>query len=237
MCCSDHFFGLLKLLTEPAQSLACWTVARAVLETAALTLWLSDNSITPRQRISRSLCWRLEEVSQRLAFARSVVKDPSGVESATLRRHSIVDQANSFELPITRGRHGRILSIGGESYSGATKLVSDALDMEWLYRISSGVAHGYSWASLQLGARVVRGYTTGVTQHLEPKHGWLLLTNAMQAFAEAVHERYRYFGWEREHLVESLEATWDELRISTSKRFWREQARRQLDVDLPPRRP
>src|SRR5687767_9168215 len=48
---ADHLIAFTRTLTEPAQSIAPWTMARAVLEASALSYWLLDTKITAHMRV------------------------------------------------------------------------------------------------------------------------------------------------------------------------------------------
>jgi hypothetical protein len=217
----DHMFALLRTLREPVQSFAPWTIARAVLESSAIAMWLSDVNIDARRRVARSCCIRLADNDEQRAFVRGVNMGSAEVTKLETRRTEIFESIKAGGLHVKRSKKGKFVGIDGERFPGPTQLIAQQLDREWLYRISSGVAHSYAWSSLHVGMRRTAADSSMVTQHLDPTLGWLLLGSAAEAFARGVDHRYRLFGWERANWVAMLEHTWSRIGVDAESRFWR----------------
>jgi hypothetical protein len=63
----DHLIAFTKTIAEPAQSIAPWTIARAILEASALSCWLLDTKIEALTRVQRSLALKAARVQRRNA--------------------------------------------------------------------------------------------------------------------------------------------------------------------------
>jgi hypothetical protein len=74
---SEHVMQFVKTVTEPVQTIACWTCVRSMLESSALSAWLLDPGIDAKTRIGRTFALRYEGLEQQLKFGRFAKVDPA----------------------------------------------------------------------------------------------------------------------------------------------------------------
>jgi hypothetical protein len=100
-------------------------------------------------------------------------------------------------------------------------------DREAEYRLLSGVAHGYHWATQSLGFRVVEekdteGKTTKtLKKHLHPNFIIYAANIAVTSFAKVIWYLWQLYGWDFEEIERLLEATYNQLNYNVEIRFWR----------------
>ena len=231
---ADIAYAFTKSLTDPVQTIAPWTLARAVLEPAALGLWLLDLSITATVRLQRSFAFRFEGLLQQQRFCRSVdqatIADAVGKRIADVERKAI---AAGFKPLWDKG--GKRPGIG-LVMPNVTDIVAQTLSREWLYRILSGAAHGHFWALNNLSFELVasKGATfqtetrSGVKVHqmekgLSPLNVQGLSAEVLRSLSMLIWARFRLFGWDRTSLEQLLEDSFDRMGIrNPSARFWRQ---------------
>ena len=81
---ADQTVACYKTLSNPAQTVAPWTCARAVMESSALGCWLMDPAIDRRVRMQRSYAFRHEGLIQQRRYAMAT-KHEATAEAVTQR--------------------------------------------------------------------------------------------------------------------------------------------------------
>ncbi|MEX1230536.1 MAG: hypothetical protein WEB58_09860 [Planctomycetaceae bacterium] len=147
---ADHLSALSRLLSEPVDTMACFTCIRSMLEMTAVGAWVLDPALTSHDRIARVFAIRFEAIDQQLKYGRCISVDPQEIQSLEARLLNIENEAISLGHKKLRNKKGSMIGIGVLMPS-ATDMIRDMLNLEWLYRLLSGVAHGHHWAIVPLG--------------------------------------------------------------------------------------
>ncbi len=189
----DHAFALARALRPPQYlAIASWTCARAALESAAYGLWVMDPSITLRDRVARGFACRHESYLQ---FSRAAAA--SGDADGVAKIADIIDslEARACELGYSRLHNTKRKRIGvGVRYPGATDCIRDQLDMEYEYRLFSGVAHSLPSSVMQVCFRPVAGVELAVEKHLPPEYAAYLLRRTTHALVMVINARLVLYG-------------------------------------------
>jgi hypothetical protein len=148
--CTDHLLGLADILVARNAVFAAYTVTRAATEAAALGCYLADPAIDARERVRRSMNYRLYGFSERVWMLTDLKGDRYAVQLAETRdrlgefARSARQKGFTFtEMDERRRRHTHI----GEAEPAAMQLVSIALaedepELGRLYqRLLSATAH------------------------------------------------------------------------------------------------
>lgn len=189
----DHAFALARALRPPEYlAIAPWTCARAVLESAAYGTWVMDPSATLRERVGRSFAcvYVSHEQFRRAAVA---ANDADGVHTITGMIDSLEGRAVQSGYPRLSDRRGRRLGVGVR-YPRATDCIREQLDMEYEYRIFSGVAHGLPSSVMQVCFRPVDGAQPAVQKHLQPEYAAFLLRQSTRAVVGVMNARLTLYG-------------------------------------------
>ncbi len=230
---SDVAATYAKSLTAPTQTIAPWTLARSVLESSALALWLTDSSIDEKVRLQRSFAFRNEGLVQQERFARSI-KQLALAESVHKRILEVERKAVKAGFKLLRDKKGKRTGIGLVMPS-VTETVAQMLDREWLYRVLSGAAHGHFWALINLSFGLVGGAdgafktrsASGVRVHqmeksLSPESILGLSAEVLRALSMSIWSRFCLFGWDRSGLEALMESLFDKIEVNNDQsRFWR----------------
>ncbi len=230
---ADVATAYAKSLTTPTQTIAPWTLARSVLESASLAIWLMDTTIAEGDRLKRSFALRYEGLVQQEKFARSI-QQTSLVEDVGKRILEVERKAIKAGSKQLQDKGGKRKGIGFVMPS-VTEIISKMLDREWLYRILSGAAHGHFWAlnslSFDLVGNAGGAFKTkarsGVRVHqmqksLSPISVLGLSTEVLRALSMAIWTRFRLFGWNLSEIVTLMEISFDRIGVRNDKsRFWR----------------
>lgn len=226
----EHLTAFVKTLTEPGEPLAAWTCVRSMLESCALSAWLTDPTIDDTERISRTFARRYEELEQQLKFCRVAALPQSELDLIGQRTDEVERVAMSLGYPRIENPKGKRTGIA-QRMPGATEIIGRVLDEEKMYRLLSAINHGHSWAMIALGYKPAvvaahSGDVRGIGVQLFEKQ--LNFTGAAylgigggRAFAKAVWHYWSYMGWDCEPLAVLLDKTFDQLRANEVSRFWR----------------
>ncbi|KKL58566.1 hypothetical protein LCGC14_2224080 [marine sediment metagenome] len=227
---SEHLTAFVKTITEPIEPLACWTCVRSMLESCAISAWLSDPAIASTARIGRMFAMRYEGMQQQLKFGRVVNRSTSELQSLSDRIDDVERTAMSLGYQPVCNRNGQRIGIG-QRMPNATELIGLMLDEEAMYRLLSAVAHGHSWAIIRLGFQGATGANqqstmAGINVKTFEKKVYMnglayLGLGAAKAFARALWNQSLYMGWNQDALEEVLEDVFDTLDVTPNSRFWR----------------
>jgi len=226
----EHVTAFVKTITEPVEPIAAWTCVRSMLESCALASWLLDPGIDATARVGRVFALRFEGLEQQLKFGRVAGVSDSELEATKKRIDDAEQVALNEGYPVVVNSRGKRIGIGQQMPS-ATEVIHLMLGEEPKYRLLSAVAHGHSWAILQLGFKRVTDHPRGVRIGGVPVSGFektayiegmsLLGLLAARALARPVWHQCSYFGWNKAQLKVLLDSAFDKLRATASVRFWR----------------
>ena len=226
----EHLSAFVKSLNEPIEPLAAWTCVRSMLESCALAAWMVDPDIDHTERVARQFAHRYQGLEQQLKFGRATSLGAKELDAIEKRIDDVESTALQLGYPkITNSKNKRI-GIGRQM-PGATQIIGLMLNEEEMYRLLSAVAHGHSWAYIQLGYKPVastgdQSEIAGVDVQimektvLVPGMAYLGL-GATKAIARPIWYFWRYMGWEIAPLIELFEHVFDRLQANDNSRFWR----------------
>jgi hypothetical protein len=142
---ADYSWALVKTLTSPGQSIACWGCARSVVETSAISTWLWDVNINARQRVQRSLAFMHEGLLQQMKLARAS-KGKLDTKKPQERLEEVEKLAINLGLGKTNTKHGKQMVSLELEMPSVTQLITGILKKEENYRLLSAMVHGHHWA-------------------------------------------------------------------------------------------
>ena len=226
----DHLHSYAKIITEPIETLSCFTCIRSMLETTAIGTWLLDPTITSFDRIARVFAVRFDAIDQQLKVGKCIGISSQQIQELEDRLAAIENEAIGMGYKQFRNRKNAIYAIGVKM-PGATNMIRDVLNDEWMYRLLSAVAHGHHWAIIQLGfkdatAKAGPLNVSGIAlTPLDKKvcvDGIVLLgLHGMLAFSRLIWNKSRYNGLNLLQIEEIFEDVADTLKAKPSVRFWR----------------
>ena len=227
---SDHLAAFVKTITPPIQPIACWSCVRSMLETCSLASWLLDPHIDARTRVKREFAIRYKEIEQSLKYVRAIGGSEENLQR--IKKRIVEVERDACKLgyrPVTNKKRERI-GIG-QVMPTATHVIKCILDEEGMYRLSSAVIHGQSWATRTLSSRRVPKGDSKPTiggvpvvrfqKHVDIDKLAPLGLTAAKAFAKPVWDNCNYAGWDKMRLIGVLDSTYDKLGLKLSERFWR----------------
>jgi hypothetical protein len=224
---ADHLIAFTRTITEPAQSMAPWTMARVVLETCALSCWLLDTKITAPIRVKRSLALRYEELFQQTKFGRAA-NLPLESGKADERIEEVESMAESLGFAKLRGGKGERTGIG-QVMPSITEITRDTLKAEANYRLFSAMAHGRSWAYNQLSFRktgetdVLGNKAFYMEKHLPIEVVLWLCSNVARYFAQSIKCKCELFGWDLVQFNGILDDVFRKIGIRPDSALWHSQ--------------
>jgi hypothetical protein len=228
---ADHLSAFARLMSEPIEVLACFTCIRSMLEMSAIGAWVLDPAISSHDRVQRVFAKRFEGLEQQLKFGRCSSLDARKISDIENRIQHIESEALLAGYPKYRSpKNGRITAVG-MPMPGATDMIRDVLDDEWLYRLLSAVAHGEHWAIVQLGFENVTGqqgsFSLGATQMSRFRKAVstncfaLLGLHGFLAFGRVLWNKARYSGWPLPAVRSILDEVADAMSAKPDVRFWK----------------
>lgn len=223
---ADHLAGLPRLLAEPVQSIAPWTLVRAILEASAISSWLFDPKISVQDRARRSFAWRFEGLCEQAKFANA-----AGLNSARVctQLDSLEQMAINLGFSKIANKKGERIGIGQRS-PGITNLISLVLGEEANYRLLSAIAHGHYWAILQLSflpseSRISNDLeqtfdSVSFEKQLLPEAIAFMCRLAAYVFSRPIWYQAFLYGIELNQFRIMFNRVFDSLRDSDSTKFW-----------------
>ena len=215
----DHVFALTRLLITPVPTIAPWTCVRGGLEAAAIGCWLLADDIGAEERIGRSFACRYEGLSQQLSLA--------GATGGELERKKIEERMDDVEAkalalgyPPVATRRGRRDGIA-RRMPRITELVGDVMSEEPLYRILSAMAHGHSFAVMQLAFRAPDVMQPMIREKaMDSDAAALLLATSADIVAKPLSAKSVLFGYDVGRLDSLLTRRYSDIGLSEERRFW-----------------
>ncbi len=95
----EHLTTFVKILTEPIEPLATWTCVRSMLESCALSAWMTDPSIDHKERIARAFAHRYEGLEQQLKYGRVALVQPTELDALEQRIDTVEQTAIALGYP------------------------------------------------------------------------------------------------------------------------------------------
>jgi hypothetical protein len=195
---ADHLIAFTKTITEPAQSIAPWTIARSVLEASALSSWLLDTKINAHERVKRSLALRYEGLSQQAKFVQSIGQSPEIVNKRIDEMELIAEGLGFSKLLNKKDERIGI----GQIMPTITEIIRDTLNEVSQFRLYSAMAHSHFWAYGQLSYRIVDEMSSQdndavlIEKHLSLESVWLLCGSVARYFSQPIRYKCELFGFD-----------------------------------------
>lgn len=199
---ADHLMAFTKTITEPAQSIAPWTIARLVLEASALSSWLLDPKINSYERVKRSLALRYEGFSQEVKFIKSIGQSPEIVNKRIEEVELIAEGLGFSKLRNKKDERSGI----GQVMPYVTEIIRDTFNEESNFRLYSAMAHSHLWAYFQLSYRKADETTSQennavlVEKHLSLESVWWLCGNVARYFSQPITYKCELYGFDLESM-------------------------------------
>lgn len=220
---ADHMWALSEACTNPVQPFAAFTLARGVLESAALAVWLFDQGIDARERVARSLSVRHAGLEEQAKMARSspITSRLGGDVEREIdnRMNELVRQAERYGIAPGVNDSGRVRRIGSRMPT-RTELARKLEDGEADYRLFSAVTHGHSWALLQVGFRISADRKSATREPKAEVFTYACL-RSIEFFSRALWDLAYLYGWRTGPFARLLESTYDTADLANERRFWR----------------
>lgn len=226
----EHASLVVKAMTEPINTLACWTCVRSMLESSVIAAWLHDPKIDAHKRVSRAFAHRYEGLEEQVKFGRAANVPTNDLKKLEDLIDTLEQDAVALGFAAVRDRHGKRIGIAERTLS-ASEMIKIMLNEECAYRALSAVAHAHTWAILPLG---FKRHATQSPQSLNGARITMLeksagsveghafhVVRAAKALALPVWNQCLYFGWDQAKLTELLESIYDDMKAKPVIRFWR----------------
>lgn len=159
--CADHLLAASELIASRSVSVSPYTVIRAATEAAAAACYMTDDEITPLERMRRNMNYRLEGLSQQIVMMTSFTI-PGAAESVAAKEaqlKTIADSGWDFGFQF-RGRDGHKSAFFRDRPPSAMQLIdrcasrTPGLGITY-QRYLSSVAHGQLHGLMQFAMNPV----------------------------------------------------------------------------------
>ncbi len=200
----EHMTALTRTLKEPVLVFAPWVSVRALLEASSVAAWLLDPAIDVDTRVRRSYSLRFEGLGQQKAIA-NTQGDKAVVADIAKRLDDLANEAKGLGYTVRQDDKGVARGIDPQ-FPNFVNLVKDLLKDETFYRIASGVAHGYDYATTQIGyvienansvqSAVAVGNEVAARKTGNFKAVAVLCSTALQGFAVPIRSMIQFYGWD-----------------------------------------
>jgi hypothetical protein len=208
---SDHVVATARILGDPIQSIAPFSLVRASVEVSSICCWILDPTLTALNRVARSFALRRKGLEGQETIIR---ENPQTDDGRLAERYAYLERKEK--------QYG-IEKVGMPS---TTDLVAFWFGGRHYYRLASAVVHGHPWVISQVGfersdAEAVAKGTVFLEPTLKPSFILYLLMLALDALARAAWLRTLYSGHDRDRMARVLEKAYDDMQILSSRWFWR----------------
>lgn len=222
----DHLSLFAHALTHTCDPISSCTVIRSILEFSAVGAWVTDPTISEFARVARVYAVRFEAIVEQIKCVRCVDSiEQSQLDEVITRREMLAEEAESIGILVRREK-GKVLSVGTQK-PGATKMIAQVLNDEFMYRLLSSVAHGQHWAVRQIGYKMV-GHGVNDNSNVAsfkkrdfPEMVLVIALHGMLAYSRLIWNTIGYRETDRLAFEEILETTMDRMFVENDKRFWR----------------
>jgi hypothetical protein len=202
---SDHLSAFSREITEPVLPFAAWTNIRSVLEVSSISIWLLDEHINIKERISRSYAYRCQGLDQRVKYA-NATQIQTEIESAKKRQKEVLQKAK--ENGLTKDdKNGKIILV--YPMPKITDMVHAQLNEEATYRLLSNMTHAHQWALISLGYTHVADIPRGKLLKKTISIGSIsyLSFTGIKAYQKTIMCKCKLFGWPTDDIQTAFDNT------------------------------
>lgn len=208
---SDHVVAATRILSDPIQTIAPFSLVRSSLEVSSICCWILEPTITASDRIARSFAFRRKGLNGQEII---IKENPSTDDGGLAKRYAYLEEKE------------RQYGIGRVRMPSATDLVAYWFGGRAHYRLTSAVIHGHPWIISQVAfersdAEESAKGTVFLEPALKPNFILYLLMLALDALARAAWFRTLYSGYDKDRMIQVLEESYDDLQVLPVRRFWR----------------
>ena len=221
---TDHLEALETLVKMERFAMAPWSCTRGMIEASAISTWLLEPGIGPKERVSRSLSLRYTTLREQEKMAR-YEGDRNLVQKIRDRIESVEKIAVDLGFPVLKNKKGQRTGIA-QTKPTVTALTERQFKGENLYRTLSGMAHSdytsltaFSFLKTTIerrqGALLIRAVPTEIQS--------ALVSKAATIYVKCAWLRTIQFGFDAAKVAVLLEELYDDLRLpdANNDRFWR----------------
>jgi hypothetical protein len=221
---TDYFEALDTLVSIGNFAIAPWSCARGMIEASAISTWLFEMGIGPKERVSRSLSLRYATLREQEKMARYDVNS-NKVQEIRERIESVEKLAIDLGFPVLRDKKGQRIGIA-QIKPNMTTLIEKQFKGENLYRMFSGMAHSdyislTALSFIKTGLESRRGAL--LTRAVPTEIQSALVSQAAMIYAKCAWLRTIQFGFDAARVTVLLEELYDDLNVADTNndRFWR----------------
>lgn len=223
----DHMRALRRGLVEPWLTYSPWTCARGALESCSVANWLLDATVGHRERVSRCLNLRLQDLRSQMTFFRSEPEPPpDAIPSLEGRVAHLRTEARNYSIPEKRNRRSELLGFDAGMPSTTqliARLFAESGPSTLGYPLLSAAAHGVNWAVGTLGSTTIVDEAGPRREpQLLPTSALWLTIGAVQWLSRPSWSYFVQYGWDLEEAARILEDAYDVAGIRAGERFWRQ---------------
>jgi hypothetical protein len=225
---ADHLMAYSSTLKEPAKTLSPFTCVRSLLESSSIALWLFDINIDARDRVGRCFGYRYKEFTEQIKFLESdIVNSPDAqnkIDKVNQRITVVENKAISLGYPQLL-KNGKITGIATRMPE-TVMLIRKILKNESEYRMLSGVAHCYLWATKQVGFQIIEAEDEqgkkykALEKHINPEMIFFGNILAVPTLSKVIWAKGKLFGWDIQEIEDLLNQTYYTFRFNSKMRFW-----------------
>ncbi|MBW2594676.1 MAG: hypothetical protein JRC93_01625 [Deltaproteobacteria bacterium] len=195
-----------------------------MIEAAAISTWLFDKTIDPKERVSRSLSIRYASLTEQIKMAR-YDRDSALIQRIEERIENIEKIAISLGYELVRDKNNRRIGIG-QKKPNIISLVERQFGGEKLYRILSGMAHStyttltsLSFTRENIGSRSGAVMREAVPITIQAS----LVSQAATTYVKCLWLKTIQYGFDAAKAAVLFEELYDELKLPdlNDSRFWR----------------
>jgi hypothetical protein len=227
----DHMMAFSRVMQEPVNTIASWTLVRGAVEAAALSAWFYDPRIDARERVKRSFAYRYEGIEEERKLANSIGK-VDDVNKCVARLDFLVNEASSLGYDRVLNNKRKTIGIGIMMPSN-TAVIRELYGEEAQYRILSAMAHSLPYAISQLAHRQISPEARSAIQQASYNEDQVPIERHMSAvslsvmchwlalaMAKPIWYRTRLFGFDEAEMAQILDQA-TENHVKPNRRFWR----------------
>lgn len=222
--------AFVDTLKPPAKTLSPYTCHRSLLESSAIALWLLDLDINTTQRVGRCYGYRFKEFREQINFYKSDKINPYDSQLTVMKIQQRMEEVEAEAIALgyqKLTKNGKPTGIAIHM-PGTVELVKKTLDKESEYRLLSGIAHSYLWATQQVGFKLIEipdaegRKIKAFQKHLHPAMFLFGIILAIPTFARVLWVMGKLYGWDIKEIENVLNQTFDDLGLNDNLRFWRQ---------------
>ena len=217
---ASYIKAFSKIATPPINAIPLSTCFRSILEATALSEWILNPEIDCKEREKRQFVWWIESLDQQ----RKALESKPAPDDITQEIRDRIDKVkfeasiSGFQVPTLSGTSN--LPLG--KMPKITDIIKIIPDREFLYRVSSGVQHGHSWAIEFAGYDRINTHdrATRLRPYIRPSYLYSLCHESVVSLSRPLWYLHKYLGLDQNGISEMLTKEFDSMQIPFDRRIW-----------------